>query len=85
MSGRVDESLYQWIVEWVWVPVTVALAETFRQLIGLRAEINRLHEQRAEDARRYEMTITALRNLEGAIHGNGERLANIEGYLDGKN
>ena len=81
MSGRVDESVYQWIVEWVWVPVTVALAEAFRQLVVLRSEVARLQKQEAENARRHEMVLTAIRNTEGAVHANGERLANIEGRL----
>ena len=75
---------FQWLVEWVWVPMLVLVAELYRELFNARGEIKRMSEEEEKRSRRDDITSTAIRNIESGIHSLGERLANIEGYLDGK-
>lgn len=79
-----ETSFFQWIVEWVWVPVFVAWGEAFRRLFNIESDLRALEEREAQRERMERMSTTAVRNIESGVHNLGERLANIEGYLDGK-
>lgn len=74
------ETYYQWLIEWVWVPVTVVMWAGFKQLFKLRADVDKLMEQ---DARRTDLFETSVRNIEGAVMEVRERMASMEGYIEG--
>lgn len=76
-----ESSFFQWLVEWVWVPVFALMGELFRRLFKLEAKHK---DTKADRERHEEYQSTAIRNIESGVHNLGERLANIEGYLDGK-
>ena len=79
-----ESSFFRWLIEWIWVPAYAALAELFRQLLNIRSALKRTTREEKDRLRMEEANTTAIRNIESGIHGLGERLANIEGYLDGR-
>ena len=92
MDKRVVDSSLPWIIEWLWVPLWVAVLGLFERFFSLSRRVTRLETLEEQRKNQHKETMESLskhndavlgevRTLGEQVKGNGRRLGVIEAHL----
>ncbi len=88
----VDNGAIPWIIEWLWVPLYVAVVEIFRRFFGLGSRVSVLESDKKYLDEQHKETISTLKSHNDAVitaittvqtqtDTNGKRIGSIEQHL----